>query len=225
MYDGEHRLFTMPFRVNEKQTMTMWQLSFVGLSEDDACAMRSQDPESLRAEALRRTQNCFEPVQDLIRETPAEEIWATGLYDRDPMQMRSKEMGTRVTIIGDAAHPMSMFKGQGANQAISDGPRLAKWLMKPTQKNGSKEIHTKIRCFEREMLQAAVPKVLASRAAAKRLHHIDALSSDYGFSGCKCDATRQKALKILDEGAIGAKLGGDLVQRVHAALLTGMPEA
>ena len=166
MYDGEHRLFTMPFRVNEKQTMTMWQLSFVGLTEDDACAMRSQDPEYLRSEALRRTQNCFEPVQDLVRETPAEEIWATGLYDRDPMQMRSKEKGTRVTVIGDAAHPMSMFKGQGANQAISDGPRLAKWLMKSTQKNGSKEIHTKIRCFEREMLQAAVPKVLASRAAA-----------------------------------------------------------
>ena len=37
--------------------------------------------------------------------------------------------GTRVTVIGDAAHPMSMFKGQGANQALADGPLLTQWLL------------------------------------------------------------------------------------------------
>lgn len=42
--------------------------------------------------------------------------------------------GTRVTVIGDAAHPMSMFKGQGANQALADGPLLAQWLLHGTSK-------------------------------------------------------------------------------------------
>ena len=220
MYDGQHRLFTMPFRASEKETLTMWQLSFVGLSEEAARALRLDGPDGLRCEALRRTQDCFKPVQELIRGTPKEEIWATGLYDRDPMRALSKDKGTRVTVIGDAAHPMSMFKGQGANQAISDGPRLVKWLIKSTHTKGAKDIETKLRCFEREMVQAAAPKVLASRNAAVNLHHESALTFDYGFAGWKCSEKRNRALEMLDAFGIRASLGEDLVKEVHATLVS-----
>jgi salicylate hydroxylase len=51
--------------------------------------------------------------------------WA--LYDRDPIPAWTKGL---VTILGDAAHPMLPYLGQGAGQAIEDGCVLAAALDK-----------------------------------------------------------------------------------------------
>eukprot|EP01034_Spumella_vulgaris_P024622 gene24622-30990_t len=107
----------------------MWQLSFSGLSEAEALCLRSLLFDDLLSEALRRTETWFSPVQDMIRSTASGEAWGTPLYDRDAMTLKGKQhSGSRVTVIGDACHPMAMFKGQGANQALDDGPLLAHWL-------------------------------------------------------------------------------------------------
>jgi 2-polyprenyl-6-methoxyphenol hydroxylase-like FAD-dependent oxidoreductase len=51
--------------------------------------------------------------------------WA--LYDREPLPTWTKG---RLTLLGDAAHPMLPHLGQGANQSIEDGMALATILSK-----------------------------------------------------------------------------------------------
>ncbi|HEY1475506.1 MAG TPA: FAD-dependent monooxygenase [Pseudolabrys sp.] len=74
------------------------------------------DPDVLRSEFAG-----WEPrIERLLRQVQATFRWA--LYDREPLPGWSKG---RLTLLGDAAHPMLPHLGQGANQSIEDGMALA----------------------------------------------------------------------------------------------------
>ena len=69
------------------------------------------------ARALRRL------ARVLLRLFAAADTWYKwALYDRDPIPQWTRG---RVTVLGDAAHPMLPYLGQGACQAIEDGAVLA----------------------------------------------------------------------------------------------------
>lgn len=68
----------------------------------------------------------LKPVEELIAATDTAAILRTDTYDRDPIGKRWGE--GRVTLLGDAAHPMTPDLGQGACQAIEDALALARCL-------------------------------------------------------------------------------------------------
>eukprot|EP00605_Chrysophyceae_sp_TOSAG23-4_P002972 GSChrysophyteH1.ASY1.ANO1.3274.1 assembled CDS len=188
--EGRHRLFTMPFRSQSSHhRLHMWQLSFSGLTLEQAVSMRTQSPQSLLEQALQRTNGWTQPVQQMLQQTPLKYIWGTALFDREPMVIKSHPKynngggsgsctGSRVTLIGDAAHPMSMFKGQGANQALEDGPLLTSWLLYGNgQAREQKVLLSRVRGYEREMRARSAPKQRASREAARQLHNLTSTSA------------------------------------------------
>jgi salicylate hydroxylase len=63
-------------------------------------------------------------VRGLIKAFPETFIWA--LHDRLPLPRWSDG---RVTLLGDACHPMLPMMAQGAAQSIEDGATLAALLM------------------------------------------------------------------------------------------------
>jgi 2-polyprenyl-6-methoxyphenol hydroxylase-like FAD-dependent oxidoreductase len=83
-------------------------------------------PAGAKARLLRLFVRWHGPLGDLVEATEEGAILRTDIYDREPLGERWGE--GRVTLLGDAAHPMTPNLGQGACQAIEDAVVLARCL-------------------------------------------------------------------------------------------------
>ena len=88
---------------------------------------------------LERFKDWHEPIASVLDATAVETILQTDLSDRDPLPGWSSG---RITLLGDAAHPMTPDLGQGGAQAIEDGVALGSLLA------GSDDVPAALRAYE-----------------------------------------------------------------------------
>jgi 2-polyprenyl-6-methoxyphenol hydroxylase-like FAD-dependent oxidoreductase len=166
--NGHERIYIMPFTSHA----VMWQLSFP-LDEDAAKALSQQGTEALKHEALRRTP-WHSPIPEILTATPVNHISGYPVYDRALLSPSHFDSAGTITLLGDAAHPMSPFKGQGANQALLDALSLARKIYKGCRP-GTHWRETGLRAsvlteYEHEMLERSAVKVQDSHDAVQFLH-------------------------------------------------------
>ncbi len=110
----------------------------------------------------------------------ASEVYKWGLFDRDPMPCWT--VG-RVTLLGDAAHPMLPYLSQGAAMAMEDSLVLARMLALPAARNGD-DIAAALAMYEAIRIPRTTRVVLSSREQGSKNHLVSPwarLRRDIGY--------------------------------------------
>ena len=190
--DGQTRFYAMPYS-SGVAAQDMWQLSFP-LAENEAISLSRAGPPELLKEALRRCSFWHDPIPDMIRTTPNSLTTGYPIYDLDDPLTPELSREESVALLGDAAHPMAPFKGQGANQALLDALSLAealydsqlgdsafarRWQQEDVERRyGPRSkcmVPTALRAYGMEMAARSSVKMRRSREASALLHSPEAL--------------------------------------------------
>jgi salicylate hydroxylase len=179
---GKHFL-TFPVRHGEL-------INYVGFVPADAEMKESWsapgDPDVLRGEFVG-----WDPrIERLLGEVRKTFRWA--LYDREPLPVWTKG---RLTLLGDAAHPMLPHLGQGANQSIEDGMALATILSRSDVANAPAALmaYEKLR---RERVAAV------QRGARENGMRYDSSYADLGVRDAEITAHAQFRKKLYDHDVV-----------------------
>ena len=113
-----------------------------------------------------------EPFNSIVQNvTPESEIMPIHLADWLPR--RTTSFDGRVVLLGDAAHAMVMYRGEGANHAIVDVSVLLQHIGSLLEGEGEIDdgkFETAVRAYEAEMIERTEIAVLASRQACLDAH-------------------------------------------------------
>ena len=103
-------------------------------------------------------------VHALIDALPSDSLFRWGLFSRQPLKSLIK---AGVALIGDAAHPMLPWFGQGASSSIEDSVVLTRCLLNVSNEAQALDRYNDIRCKRVTFLQAE------SNAGTERMQSFD----------------------------------------------------
>lgn len=139
----------------------------------------------------------------MIKSTDVSLVMGIPAYDR-LVELPETKLIESIALLGDAAHPMSPFKGQGANQALLDAVSLGNSLIKATS------INEAITFYETEMIKRVRSKVELSRERVKSFHDPNILSSDsFEYRGAN-----QELLKNLKDAGVNSQSGEEIEKKI-----------
>lgn len=107
-----------------------------------------------KADLLARFGEFAEPVPSLIRAAEESKFLRMDITDRNPMRRWGRG---RVTLLGDAAHPMTPNTSQGAGMAIEDSAVLARFL------GDGRDPAFSLRAYERRRWRRCAEQVFMAR--------------------------------------------------------------
>jgi salicylate hydroxylase len=136
-------------------------VNFVAVVEQDSWTRESWTDHGDVAAALAEYDGWHPQVRTILGSVDQTFVWA--LFDRAPLERWS--VG-RVTLLGDACHPMLPFMAQGAAQAVEDGATLTACLLRERD-----NIAEALRLYEELRLPRA-SKIQGLSAANKIRFHL-----------------------------------------------------
>lgn len=126
----------------------------------------SQNADEVKSRILQELADWDESFRAVVEATPAEQIWEGPICDRPPLNQWSQG---RVTLLGDAAHPMAPAMGQGANTTFEDAYELAQCF------SHSASLEEALANYEQSRIERT--KIIQARSAVGEMRYYEDFTS------------------------------------------------
>jgi salicylate hydroxylase len=164
-------------------------VNYVALAERDDWQVESWSVRSEVSEVLAEFDGWYEGVRTIVSATPPGQCYKWALFDRDPLPTW---INGQVALLGDAAHPMLPFLGQGAAMGLEDALILARAF------DAAGSLGEALRRYEAARLERTTFVMLKSRETARAYHGADPAS----YTGGGHQSAESLGLMAYDPGHV-----------------------